>query len=201
MNSTLTYPVMERFLTLQGEGFWTGCAAWFIRLAGCDVGCVWCDVKESWPEEAHPRIGLAELTAEALASGAPICVITGGEPLLHDLGPLTDALRAAGLRTHLETSGTRPLSGTFDWVTFSPKKFKAAEAEFYERHDELKVIVHNRHDLQWAQEQAARCPAGGLRYLQPDWYRPEAVEWIVEFVKKHPEWRMSLQTHKFMNIP
>lgn len=199
--STASYAVMERFLTLQGEGFWSGSAAWFIRLAGCDVGCTWCDVKESWPEGAHPRIKVDELVAEARNSGTRICVITGGEPLIQDLKPLTKGLRKAGLRTHLETSGTRPLTGDFDWITFSPKKFKAPQDEFYSGHDELKIIVHNRHDLLWAEEQASKCPCDTHRFLQPDWFRPEASEWIIEYIKSHPNWRLSLQTHKFINIP
>ena len=192
---------MERFLTLQGEGYWSGSAAWFIRLAGCDVGCTWCDVKESWQEESHPRVALKTLVDEAETCGAKICVITGGEPLLHDLTDLTGSLRRVGLRVHLETSGTRPLSGQFDWITFSPKKFKAAQDFFYNRHDELKIIVHNPHDLVWAEEQASKCPNIGHRFLQPDWFRPEASTWIIEYVKTHPDWRISLQTHKFMNIP
>ena len=152
MSTPFTYPVMERFPTLQGEGAWTGHASWFIRLGGCDVGCSWCDVKESWPVDAHPRVDVDTLVQEAVDSGLPRVVVTGGEPAMHDLGPLTAALQDAGLATHLETSGTHPVSGDWDWVTLSPKKFKPCLEEWYNAADELKVVVVNSHDLQWAEE-------------------------------------------------
>jgi 7-carboxy-7-deazaguanine synthase len=195
------YRVMEHFHTIQGEGVHTGRSAYFIRLGGCDVGCSWCDVKESWDEQAHPFISTDELVHAAVGSGAPMVVITGGEPLMQDLGALTLALRQAGLRTHLETSGSSPMSGSFDWVTLSPKKFKAPLPELYPFVDELKVVVVNRNDLAWAQAHAARCPETARMLLQPEWDTPKSMDLIVDFVKAHPEWSVSLQTHKFLNIP
>lgn len=197
-----TYPVMELFHTVQGEGLFSGQAACFIRLAGCDVGCAWCDVKESWDASAHPRRSAADLAAEAASQPARIVVVTGGEPLMHDLRPLTDALRARGLRTHLETSGTHPLTGDWHHVCFSPKKFKPPVPGFHQHADELKVIVVNRHDLGWADTHAALVRPGCTCFLQPEWDRREAVmPLIVERVKADPRWRISLQIHKTLNIP
>lgn len=201
LTQSLTYPVMEHFHTLQGEGVYTGKSAYFIRLAGCDVGCSWCDVKESWDRDAHPDRTLEELVQAAQTSGAPIAVITGGEPLLHQLYPLTSALRAAGLRVHLETSGSSPLTGDFDWITLSPKRFKAPVAEIYAHVNELKIIVVNQKDFEWAQMHAARCPEHTVLLLQPEWDSPQSLPWITDFVKKHPRWGVSLQTHKFLGIP
>ncbi len=197
-----TYPVMERFLTVQGEGAYTGAAAWFIRLGGCDVGCAWCDVKESWDVDAHPRVEAGALVDEAVASGAPICVITGGEPAMHDLVALTAGLQDAGIRTHIETSGTHPLTGAWDWVTFSPKRFKAPLDGIYARTDELKVIVVNRKDLEWGQAHAGKMSKGVRLYFQPEWDRRDQVlTYTVEYVQAHPEWRISLQTHKYLGLP
>lgn len=193
---------MERFLTVQGEGAYTGAAAWFIRLGGCDVGCSWCDVKESWDVDAHPRVDAGTLVDEAVASKAPICVVTGGEPAMHDLAALTEGLQAAGIRTHIETSGTHPLTGTWDWVTFSPKRFKAPLDAIYNAAHELKVIVVNRQDLAWGQEHAARLTTKALLYLQPEWDRRDRVlDYTVAHVQAHPEWRISLQTHKYLGLP
>lgn len=201
----VVYPVMEHFYTLQGEGAWAGVAAYFIRLGGCDVGCVWCDVKESWPMEAHPRQTAEALVSAVLQHPARRVVITGGEPLMHDCTALTQALRAAGCQVHVETSGAHPPSGTWDWITFSPKKFKAPRAEWYRLAHELKVIVYNRHDLTWAETHAEQLRAAGnthcLLYLQPEWETPDAPAWIVDHVKQHPHWRISLQTHKYLRIP
>ena len=195
-------PVMEAFGTVQGEGAFTGQAAWFIRLGGCDVGCTWCDVKESWDAAAHPVRSVDDLVAEALEQPARIAVITGGEPAMHELGPLTHALRAAGFRTHIETSGAHPLSGEWHWICFSPKKFRAPLPDIYDRADELKVIVYNRHDLDWAGEHAAHVRPGCLLYLQPEWDRREVVmPLITAQVQAHPQWRISLQTHKYLGIP
>ena len=195
-------PVMEAFGTVQGEGAFTGQAAWFIRLGGCDVGCTWCDVKESWDAAAHPVRSVDDLVAEALEQPARIAVISGGEPAMHELGPLTHALRAAGFRTHIETSGAHPLSGEWHWICFSPKKFRAPLPDIYDRADELKVIVYNRHDLDWAGEHAARVRPGCLLYLQPEWDRRDKVMPLVTaHVQAHPEWRISLQTHKYLGIP
>ena len=196
------YPVMESFLTVQGEGAYTGAAAWFIRLGGCDVGCAWCDVKESWDVNAHPQVTAGTLVDEAVASKAPICVVTGGEPAMHDLTALTEGLQAAGIRTHIETSGTHPLTGSWDWITFSPKRFKAPLDAIYAQTDELKVIVVNRQDLEWGREHAARLEAPARLYFQPEWDRREQVlDYTVAFVQENTEWRISLQTHKYLGLP
>ena len=193
---------MERFLTVQGEGAYTGAAAWFIRLGGCDVGCAWCDVKESWDVNAHPHVTAGNLVDEAVNSKAPICVITGGEPAMHDLTALTEGLQVAGIRTHIETSGTHPLTGSWDWVTFSPKRFKAPLDAIYEQTDELKVIVVNRQDLEWGREHASRLQVPARWYFQPEWDRREQVlYYTVVFVQENPEWRISLQTHKYLGLP
>jgi len=195
-------PVMEHFYTLQGEGHHAGTPAYFIRLAGCDVGCHWCDVKESWSVSEDQWMPISEVTQVARESGAPIAVITGGEPTMYDLGPLTRSLKAAGLRTHIETSGAHPFTGDFDWVTLSPKKFKAAREEYFSQAHELKVIVYNAHDLTWAVEQAAHCdPQRTKLYLQPEWSRRDRVDQVIQFILKHPQWHLSLQTHKYINIP
>lgn len=193
---------MESFLTVQGEGAYTGAAAWFIRLGGCDVGCAWCDVKESWDVNAHPQVTAGTLVDEAVASKAPICVVTGGEPAMHDLTALTEGLQAAGIRTHIETSGTHPLTGSWDWITFSPKRFKAPLDAIYAQTDELKVIVVNRQDLEWGREHAARLEAPARLYFQPEWDRREQVlDYTVAFVQENTEWRISLQTHKYLGLP
>ncbi|MFT3885836.1 MAG: 7-carboxy-7-deazaguanine synthase QueE [Flavobacteriales bacterium] len=198
----MTLPIVESFYTLQGEGLFAGQAAYFIRLGGCDVGCVWCDVKESWDDAAHPQRSIGDLVREASAFPGRIAVITGGEPLLHDLGPLTATLRAAGFRTHIETSGTHPFSGEWHHVCLSPKKFKAALPEGFRRADELKVVVYNKHDLTWAEEQAANVRPDCILYLQPEWSKREAMmPLITEHIKADPRWRVSLQTHKYLNIP
>lgn len=197
-----TLPLMEDFYTIQGEGFFQGHAAYFIRLAGCDVGCTWCDVKESWDAEAHPRVGVAAIAERAAASGTRIAVVTGGEPAIYDLQPLTSALGAAGLRTHVETSGAYPLTGHWDWVCLSPKKFKAPVDDVYGYADELKIIVYNRSDLSWAEEHAAKVKQPCKLFLQPEWSREkEMLPLIVEYVKRHPGWNISLQIHKYMDIP
>jgi 7-carboxy-7-deazaguanine synthase len=195
-------PVMEHFYTLQGEGRWAGTPAYFVRLAGCDVGCVWCDVKESWRVSEDQWMPIADIVALAKASGTERVVITGGEPAMYDLGPLTDALHAAGLLCHIETSGAHPFSGTFDWITFSPKKFKAALPAYYRLAHELKVIVYVPHDLSWAEDEAAKCdPAHTSFYLQPEWSRRDRVHQVIEYIKAHPHWKLSLQTHKYVEIP
>ncbi|MEY4927611.1 MAG: hypothetical protein RI894_2047, partial [Bacteroidota bacterium] len=152
-------PVMEQFYTLQGEGVYSGQAAYFIRLAGCDVGCTWCDVKESWDAAAHPKHSIDNLVAEAVKHTGNIVVVTGGEPLMHDLTKLTAALQTAGVRTHIETSGAHPLSGTWDWVCLSPKKFKYPLPQTGEFANELKIIVYNKHDFKWAELYAEQVPS------------------------------------------
>ncbi|HRP81697.1 MAG TPA: 7-carboxy-7-deazaguanine synthase QueE [Flavobacteriales bacterium] len=198
----LELPVMEAFHTLQGEGAYTGQAAYFIRLAGCDVGCTWCDVKESWDAGRHPVMAVEAIVAGALRHPARIAVVTGGEPLLHPLGPLTGALRKAGFRTHLETSGSSPISGEWHHVCFSPKKFKAPVPGFHTLADEMKVVVFNKHDLKWAEGHAALTRQDCMLYLQPEWgKRSEMTPLVVNYVMEHPRWRVSLQTHKYLNIP
>lgn len=195
-------PLMEAFYTLQGEGVFQGQAAYFIRLAGCDVGCVWCDVKESWEAEAHPLVPIADIVAAAAQHPGRLAVVTGGEPLMYDLNPLTKALRTAGFRTHIETSGAHPFSGQWDWVCFSPKKFKAPLPEIYAQAHELKVIVYHPHDFDFAQSYAEKVNPDCVRLLQPEWSRAEKMmSALIDFVKAHPQWRISLQTHKWMNIP
>ncbi len=198
----MTYPMMEQFYTIQGEGAHQGKAAYFIRLAGCDVGCVWCDVKESWDADKYPRLTSDMLVAEALKYPARIAVITGGEPLMHDLTELTQALQAAGFATHLETSGAWPLSGTWDWITFSPKKFKAPLPDVAHAALELKVVVYHSSDLAWAEQHATNVNAGCRLYLQPEWSkREQMMPLIVDHVKENPRWVISLQTHKYLQIP
>lgn len=199
---TLRIPVMEHFYTLQGEGQWSGVPAYFIRTAGCDVGCHWCDVKESWTVDDEQYMEVDEVVRLAQDSRAPIAVVTGGEPTMYDLGPLTRSLKEAGLRTHIETSGAHPFSGDFDWITLSPKKFKAAREEYYPQAHELKVIVYNKHDLEWAEAEAAKCdPQQTQFYLQPEWSRRDRVELIIDYIKANPHWRLSIQSHKYINIP
>ncbi|MBX7095734.1 MAG: 7-carboxy-7-deazaguanine synthase QueE [Flavobacteriales bacterium] len=193
---------MEHFYTIQGEGSNTGRAAYFIRLGGCDVGCVWCDVKESWDIEPHPKMTLDEILEEVLEFGAKLCVITGGEPALFNLEPLTALLRNNGIETAIETSGTRELTGKWDTVCFSPKKFKLPVESIYKQANELKVIVYHPSDLQWADEHAEKVNSNCLLYLQPEWSREEEMlPIIIDHVKRSPRWRISLQTHKYMNIP
>ncbi|HCW08543.1 MAG TPA: 7-carboxy-7-deazaguanine synthase QueE [Cytophagales bacterium] len=193
---------MESFYTIQGEGFYQGNAAYFIRLAGCDVGCVWCDVKESWDENEHPKISIEEIVERAKSSGSKIAVITGGEPAMYDLSLLTSELKKANLHTNIETSGAYPLTGTWDWVCLSPKKFKAPHASVFEKADELKIIVYNKSDFDWAEEHAAKVKTSCELFLQPEWSREkEMVPLIIEYVKKNPKWKISLQIHKYMNIP
>ena len=198
----VTYPVMEAFTTVQGEGYHVGTPCWFLRLGGCDVGCVWCDVKESWDASAHPQKTVQRLVEEAVESGRKIVVVTGGEPAMHDLAPLTDALHAAGLKTHIETSGAHPLTGDWDWVTLSPKKFKACRDEVYAVADELKVVVFHRSDLAWAAGHAKGVRPDCALFLQPEWdRRDEATWWILTWIGEHDGWRLSLQTHKYIGVP
>jgi organic radical activating enzyme len=200
--TTVAYPVMEHFYTLQGEGAHSGRAAYFIRLGGCDVGCVWCDVKESWDASVHPQLTVDALINAASAHSGRLAVITGGEPAMHDLTPLSDALHEAGFRVHIETSGSHPLRGELDWVTLSPKKFKAPLPENLSKADELKIVVFNKSDFTWAEKWASLVTRDCRLYLQPEWDKREVVTpLILEFVKEHPEWTLSLQTHKYLNIP
>ena len=195
-------PLMEDFYTIQGEGAYQGCAAYFIRLGGCDVGCVWCDVKESWPIDAHPKVRVNEMADRAKKSGAPIAVITGGEPAMHDLRALTHELKQAGLRRHIETSGAYPLTGIWDWVCLSPKKFKAPHESVYPLAHELKIIIFNKSDFDWAEKEASKVSGTCRLFLQPEWSKEkEMLPLMVDYVKRNPRWRISLQIHKYMEIP
>lgn len=193
---------MEDFYTIQGEGHYQGHAAYFIRLGGCDVGCVWCDVKESWDASLHPSVAITQMVDRARAAGGKIVVITGGEPAMHDLAPLTAALQQAGLRTHIETSGVYPLTGTWNWVCFSPKKFKNPHESIFEKADELKIVVYNKSDFAWAEELAKKVGPSCQLFLQPEWSKEkEILPLIIDYVKANPQWQVSLQVHKYMNIP
>lgn len=166
------------------------------------MGCVWCDVKESWEADQHPKIEVSEIVSQAKKSGSKIAVVTGGEPALYDLSALTNELQAAGLKTNIETSGAYPLSGTWDWVCLSPKKFKAPHPSVFEKADELKIIIYNKSDFDWAEEHAAQVSSSCQLFLQPEWSREkEMIPLIIEYVKKNPQWKVSLQIHKYMNIP
>ncbi len=195
-------PVMEHFYTIQGEGAHSGRAAYFIRTASCDVGCVWCDVKESWEVTEDEMISVASLIQTVLETNADYCVITGGEPCMHHLGPLSEALKAQGISVGLETSGCYPLKGNVDWYCFSPKKFKAPVEEAYALANELKVIINHPSDFEWAENHAKKVSSDCQLYLQPEWSKQERfLPMIIDYVKTHPHWKISLQTHKFMNIP
>lgn len=202
MHARTSYPIMEQFYTIQGEGVFAGYAAWFIRLAGCDVGCVWCDVKDSWDASGYPEVEAAVLAEHAASSGAKIVVITGGEPAMYDLNSLTDALKSRGLKVHIETSAAHPLRGHFDWITLSPKKFKFPLDDELIKANELKVIVYNKSDLQWAQSFENRVSLNAKLLLQPEWdKREEMLPLVVDFVKNNPHWQISLQTHKYIGVP
>lgn len=200
---------MESFYTLQGEGSHQGKAAYFIRLAGCDVGCVWCDVKDSWDATKHPQFSVEEIVQQAInavsdigSSVKPIVVITGGEPLMHDLEELTSRLQEAGFATHIETSGSHPLSGKWNWICLSPKKFKAPLPEILPHANELKIVVFNKHDLEWAEQYAALVSPSCKLYLQPEWDKASSVTpLIIDHIKQNPRWQLSLQIHKYINVP
>ena len=195
-------PVMEDFYTLQGEGFHQGKAAYFIRLGGCDVGCVWCDVKDSWDAEKHPKLKVESLKLKVKETPAEIVVITGGEPLMHDLTELTKELQAAGLKTHIETSGAHPLSGSWDWICLSPKKFKAPLAGIVPLANELKIVVFNKNDFDWAEKYAGLVSQTCKLFLQPEWDKSaEITPLIIEYIKAHPQWELSLQIHKYIDVP
>ena len=197
---------MEHFYTLQGEGFHQGRAAYFVRLGGCDVGCVWCDVKESWDADVHPKMTVDEIVQTVINNTAadkkPLVVITGGEPLMHDLTQLTAALQNAGFETNIETSGSSPLSGSWNWICLSPKKFKAPLPEVVPHANELKVVVFNKSDFEWAEKYAALVSPDCKLYLQPEWDKASTITpVIIEYIKQHPKWELSLQIHKYINVP
>ena len=196
------YPVMEMFYSLQGEGYHQGKAAFFIRLAGCDVGCVWCDVKDSWDASKHPVLSIQEIVNTALAHPARLAIVTGGEPLLHNLDPLTTALKAAGFQTNIETSGSSPMSGQWDWVCLSPKKFKAPLSENVALAHELKVVVFNNSDFEWAEAYAKQTNPDCKLFLQPEWDKQTQITPVViEYVKANPKWELSAQLHKYIQVP
>lgn len=195
-------PLMELFYSIQGEGFHQGRAATFIRLGGCDVGCVWCDVKESWDASGHPLMHVEEMAEQVLKFPSEICIVTGGEPTMYDLLPLTTSLHQVGRKTHLETAAVYPLTGEWDWICISPKKFKAPLMENMKLADELKVIVFNKSDFEWAEEYGKQVSPQCKLFLQPEWSKEkEMLPLLVEYVKQHPEWQISLQIHKYLNIP
>jgi len=193
---------MEMFYTLQGEGYHQGKAAYFIRLAGCDVGCVWCDVKESWDASKHPVYSVDEIVSSALAHPARLAIITGGEPLLYNLDALTTALKKVGFEVNIETSGSSPMSGNWDWVCLSPKKFKAPLDESIQAASELKVVIFNTHDFEWAETYAKQVAPNCKLYLQPEWDKSnEITPLVIEYIKAHPKWELSAQLHKYIQVP
>ena len=199
---TTSYPVMEMFYSLQGEGYHQGKAAFFIRLAGCDVGCVWCDVKDSWDASKHPALSIEEIVNSALSHPARLAIVTGGEPLLHDLDPLTTALKAAGFQTNIETSGSSPMSGDWDWVCLSPKKFKAPLAKNLPLASELKVVVFNNSDFDWAEAHSKQVSPACKLYLQPEWDKSAQITpKVIDYIKANPQWELSAQLHKYIQVP
>jgi 7-carboxy-7-deazaguanine synthase len=200
--NSITLPVMEHFYTIQGEGYHQGKAAYFIRLGGCDVGCVWCDVKDSWDAAKHPQYDIETLVNHVTQTPAPMAVITGGEPLMHNLDALTAALQLKGIQTNIETSGAHPLSGSWNWICLSPKKFKAPLPEVLPYANELKVVIFNKHDFEWAETYAQEVAAHCKLYLQPEWDKAAVVTpLIIEYIKANPQWELSLQVHKYINVP
>ncbi len=194
-------PLMEEFYTIQGEGFHKGTAAYFIRVGGCDVGCHWCDVKESWNAATHPPTAIESIVNNAVKYSDTI-VVTGGEPLTWDMEPLTSALKERHLKTHIETSGAYPLTGIWDWICLSPKKNKLPVGSIHQKAHELKVIIYNKHDLIFAEEQARQVSGSCILYLQPEWsVREKVTPMIVDYVMENPRWKVSLQMHKYLNIP
>jgi 7-carboxy-7-deazaguanine synthase len=193
---------MEMFYSLQGEGYHQGKAAFFIRLAGCDVGCVWCDVKDSWDASKHPQLSIDEIVNAALAHPSKIAIVTGGEPLLHVLDPLTNTLKTAGFQTHIETSGSSPLSGQWDWICLSPKKFKFPLEESVAAASELKVVVFNKSDIDWAESFEKRVSPNCKLYLQPEWDKADTMTPLaIDYIKAHPHWELSAQLHKYIQVP
>lgn len=194
-------PIMEAFYSIQGEGYHVGRPAYFIRLAGCDVGCVWCDVKESWNREDHTVYPVEDIVDGLRESGANFCVITGGEPAMYDLAELTLAIKDLGIYIAIETSGAYPIKGVFDWVCLSPKKFKAPIRSVIEVAKELKVIVFNTHDFKWGEDYASQVPTDCQLYFQPEWERSEEMSvYILDYIKEHPKWKISIQSHKFLGV-
>ncbi len=202
VNADQGLPIMEHFFTIQGEGTYSGRAAYFVRLAGCDIGCVWCDVKESWDSELHPILGIDYLVSEIEKTTVDFVVITGGEPALYDLTFLIKKLKILKIDVAIETSGCYELKGIVDWYCFSPKKFKAPCKEAYQLANELKIVINHASDIAWAEKHAEKVKPSCKLYLQPEWSKSDSLlPLIIEFVKSNNKWRISLQTHKFMHIP
>lgn len=200
--SNISFPVMEHFYTIQGEGRYSGSAAYFIRLGGCDVGCVWCDVKESWNADSHPKFALSQMLEWVINSKANLCVITGGEPAMYDLSLLIDALHQHGVTVNIETSGAYPIKGNYDWVCLSPKKFKFPIAESLIKANEFKAVIYHPSDIKWAETFVKDLNPNCVLYLQPEWSKTDTnLPLIIAYVKEHPHWKISLQTHKYMDIP
>ena len=195
-------PLMESFYSIQGEGYFSGSPAFFLRIGGCDVGCHWCDVKESWNADLHPPTSIENIIDEIKKESVNTVVITGGEPLMWNLTPLTNRLKIEGYNVHLETSGAYPLSGSFDWICLSPKKQSITLDSIKKHVNELKIIVHNKNDFQYAEEQRKNLSSDCKLYLQPEWSKKNhMIPQIIEFVKSNKHWLISLQNHKYMNIP
>lgn len=195
-------PIMEEFYSIQGEGFNTGKSAYFIRVGGCDVGCHWCDVKESWNPNLHPLTDINQVVDNVKRYPAQSIVITGGEPLIYNLDYLTKELVKNKVEVFLETSGAYPLTGSWHWICLSPKKNQPPLTEVYNRADELKVIIYNKHDIEWAESHAKKVGKECMLYLQPEWSNREKVmPLIIDYVMNNPKWNISLQTHKYMQIP
>jgi len=197
----LLLPLMESFYTIQGEGYHKGSAAFFIRLGGCDVGCHWCDVKDSWDSKIHPPTNINEIVSNVKKNSDTV-VVTGGEPLMWDMSPITKLLKDNNIRTHIETSGAYKFSGIWDWICLSPKKNKKPLNKIYLKADELKMIIYNLDDLKFAENESKKVSSSCLLYLQPEWSKREKImPIIVDYVMKNPKWKVSLQTHKYLNIP
>lgn len=195
-------PLVEEFYTLQGEGYHTGSAAYFIRIGGCDVGCSWCDTKFSWNPELHPPVPIEQIVLNASSHPAGAVVVTGGEPLMVNMEPLTSALKEQGMRTFLETSGAYPLTGTWDWICLSPKKNMPPVGDIHEKAHELKVIIAGEEDIDWAIEHSGMVGPDCKLYLQPEWSnREKMLPLVIEYAKNNPAWSISLQSHKYMHIP
>ena len=202
VNADQGLPIMEHFFTIQGEGTYSGRAAYFFRLAGCDIGCVWCDVKESWDSELHPILGIDYLVSEIEKTTVDFVFITGGEPALYNLAPFIKKLKTLKIEVAIETSGCYELKGIVDWYCFSPKKFKAPCNEAYQLANELKIVINHPSDLAWAEKHAEKVTSSCKLYLQPEWSKSDSLlPMIIEFIKSNNKWRISLQTHKFMHIP
>lgn len=200
LDSDYEYPIVEMFHSIQGEGFWNGINAFFIRLAGCDVGCPWCDQKETWTIKNYPFLKIENILEKLKDNNTKHIIITGGEPLFHNLFPLTNILEEEGYNLHLETSGSRVFSGNFHWVTFSPKPYKKPDKSIYDRVSELKVIIDNKEDLIFAEKEAEKIAKNVPKYLQPQWDNPHSQELVFNYILHHPQWRLSLQTHKFIGV-